>query len=466
MLFSSREEITDRLKGVVGQNNGSICLEDSEKLRGDLIETLVENAALNSSSDIKGFSRYIIKSAAQELGILPASIQELYEARGRGEFKGFTVPAINVRGLTYELCRAVFRSAHKAECAAFIFEIAKSEIGYTFQLPHEVSSVILAAAIKENHRGPVFIQGDHFQVNAKTFLQDRDKEIAGLKDLIRGAVGAGFYNIDIDTSTLVDLSQPNVKEEQRLNFEVGVELSNFVREQEPPDITISIGGEIGEVGKQNSTEEELRVYLDNFNETLSRINPGAKGISKISIQTGTTHGGVPLPNGTVAEVKLDFDTLVRLSEIAREEYGLAGAVQHGASTLPAEMFHKFPELETAEIHLATNFQNIIYDSPHFPKNFKEEIYRHLRGKFAGEKKEGMTDEQFIYKTRKKGFGEFKARFWSLPGEVKDEIGKELESRFDFLFDQLNVKDTVKMVENTVKPVPLSPSLELEITACP
>jgi len=464
MLFESKNEIANRLSGIACQENGHVKLENIDRFRDELLDTLVENAVLNPEPEIKGFARYLIKSAALELGAVSASIQGLYDARGRGECAGFTVPALNIRGLPYELSRAIFRTAKKKNTGAFIFEIAKSEIGYTFQPPHEFVPVILAAAIKEGFVGPVFIQGDHFQVNAKNYHADREKEIGGLKDLIRQAVSAGFYNIDIDTSTLVDLSRPNVVEEQRLNFEVGAELTLTVRDLEPEGVTISVGGEIGEVGKDNSTEEELRAYMDHFNQTLNAARPGARGISKISIQTGTSHGGVPLPDGSVAEVALDFDTLEKLSKISRESYGLSGAVQHGASTLPAEMFGKFAELETAEIHLATDFQNMIYESRHFPADFKQDIYAHLRQRFAGEKKDGETDEQFIYKTRKKGFGEFKARFWNLPAEAREAIGLELEGKMDFLFDKLKVGNTKDLVAKTVSPVPVQPNLQDEIDA--
>ena len=413
MIFSGKEELAHHLKNMVGLSNGSVHLENADKLRGAPLDTLVKNSVLNSNGDIRGNCRHIIKSVARELGITPASIQDLYEARGRGKNKGYTVPALNIRGLPYEMSRAIFRTAKATDCGAFIFEIAKSEIGYTFQRPHELMAVILGAAIKEQFRGPVFVQGDHFQVNAKKYHEDRDKEVNGLKTLISEAINAGFYNIDIDTSTLVSLDFEDVKEQQRLNYEVGVELTSFVREKEPEGVTISVGGEIGEVGKENSNEAELRAYMDNFNEHLTQINPSYKGISKISIQTGTSHGGVPLPDGTVAEVQLDFETLENLSRISREQYHLAGAVQHGASTLPSDLFHKFPELETAEIHLATNFQNMIYDSSHFPADLKKEIYAHLHQAFSDEKKSGMTDEQFIYKTRKKGFGPFRSQFWNL-----------------------------------------------------
>ena len=464
MLFNHKDEITNQLKNIATQDNGGIKIEDADKLRGDALDQLVQNAVLNPSAEIKGLSRFLIKSAALELGIVNSSIQGLYDARGRGEVKGFTVPALNIRGMPYELCRAIFRTAIKSNAGAFIFELAKSEMSYTFQEPTELSTVILAAAIKEGFTGPVFIQGDHFQVNVKNYAQDPKKEIAGLKNLIQRGISGGFYNIDIDTSTLVDLSKPNVVEQQRANFEVGVELTQYIRELEPDGVTISVGGEIGEVGKENSNEQELRAYLDNFNELLEKNRSGATTISKISIQTGTSHGGVPLPDGSVAEVNLDFDTLENLSRISREDYGLAGAVQHGASTLPQDLFHKFAELETAEIHLATDFQNMIYGSTLFPADFKEEIYTHLREKFVGEKKSDQTDEQFIYKTRKKGFGEFKSKFWGLSNEIREGIGKELEDKMDFLFDKLAVLNTKEAVNKTVEQVPIRPNLQEEISA--
>jgi fructose/tagatose bisphosphate aldolase len=192
MIFSGKEELTHHLKGMVSLSNGSVQLENADKLQGTPLDTLVKNSVLNPNKEIRGHCRHIIKSVAQELGIIPASIQSLYEARGRGENKGYTVPALNIRGLPYEMSRAIFRTAEATDCGAFIFEIAKSEIGYTFQRPHELMAVILGAAIKEQFRGPVFVQGDHFQINAKKYHEDREKEVNGLKALISEAISAGF----------------------------------------------------------------------------------------------------------------------------------------------------------------------------------------------------------------------------------------------------------------------------------
>jgi len=400
----------------------------------DVEKTAIELVMNDNITKKRQLAKEIFDVAYEE-GIYPSSIHEFYMARGRGEFSGFTVPAINLRSMTYDLARAIFRVAEKNDSSAFVFEIAKSEIGYTDQPPIEYASMVMAAAIRESYSGPVFIQGDHFQVNTAKFKENPDKEIEGLQALIGDAISSGFYNIDIDSSTLVDVSKLDLKEQQLLNYEVCGRLTQFIRRVEPRGITISVGGEIGEIGHQNSTPEDLHAFMAGLEDKLGK---GLAGISKISVQTGTTHGGVVLPDGSIAQIKLDFNTLKTLSEIARREYGLAGAVQHGASTLLPEAFHKFVECETAEVHLATEFQNMIYESEHFPADLKKRIYEWLKANAASEAKKGETEEQFLYKTRKKALGPFKKEIMRLPQQTREVIAAEIENKFDFLFKQLNV----------------------------
>jgi fructose/tagatose bisphosphate aldolase len=411
----------------------------------DVEKTVMELIMSDDSARKKQLAKKIFDIAYKE-GIYPSSIHEFYMARGRGEFGGFTVPAINLRSMTYDLARKIFRVAKKNSSGAFIFEIAKSEVGYTSQPPIEYSSVVLAAAIKESYSGPVFVQGDHFQVDAAKFRENPHKEIEGLQALIADSISSGFYNIDIDSSTLVDLSKPDLKKQQLLNYEVCAKITQFIRRIEPKGITVSVGGEIGEIGHQNSTPEDLHAFMAGFKEKLPK---GLVGISKISVQTGTTHGGVVLPDGSIAQVKLDFNTLKTLSEVARKEYGLAGAVQHGASTLPPEAFHKFAECETAEVHLATEFQNMIYESKDFPADLKKRIYEWLKINAANEAKQGETEEQFFYKTRKKALGPFKKEIMGLPQETRDAIAAEIENKFDFLFKQLNAVNKKDLVDKYV-----------------
>src|SRR5262249_37521572 len=330
--------------------------------------------------------------------------------------------------------------------------------------PGEYVAVVLAAAIREGFRGPVFIQGDHFQVNAKKFAADPTPEVDAVKALAREAVAAGFFNIDIDTSTLVDISKPTLDEQQRLNCEVGADIFKTVRELEPEGITISIGGEIGEVGTQNSTVEELRAYMDGL---IRRLPKGEIGLSKISVQSGTSHGGGVLPDGSIADVKLDLDTLERLSKVARGEDGLAGAVQDGGSALPETDFHDFPQRETAEIHLATNFQNMLFD--HIPDSLRAEIYQWLDENAKDERKPKETDEQFYYKTRKKALGPFKRKLWDLGEPTRAALDAAYDQKFGFLFDQLAIGDTAAMVARFVNPIAIhreDPTRAVAVAAAP
>jgi len=452
MKFAQLTDFPIGLKDVLELSSTGVKITNEKVFRSEIIDELVNSAVLAADEDVRDAARWIIWEAANELGAYSSSIQDLYVVRGKDEYKDVCVPAVNIRGITYDSARAMFRAIAKVNAGPAIFEIAKSEIGYTFQRPAEYVAAVLAAAIKEGYKGPVCIQGDHFQVGLKGYNEDGTKEVQGVKDLIVEAIEGGFYNIDIDTSTLVDLDQPTVKEQQRLNYEIGAELAKHIRDHEPEGVTVSIGGEIGEVGGKNSNVEELEAYVEGFNETLEKIAPGKLGISKISVQTGTSHGGVPLPDGSVAEVALDFSVLEELGKVSRDKYAISGTVQHGASTLPDEAFHRFKECQASEVHLATGFQNLVMDHPKFPAELRDRIYAWLNVNCAKEKKDDQTQEQFFYKTRKKGFGPFKAESWQLDDATMSAIMGDLEAKFVFLFEQIGLTDSKKLADTLIQKV--------------
>ena len=194
---------------------------------------------------------------------------------------------------------------------------------------------------------------------------------------------------------------------------------------------------------------------------LATLPADVAGLSKISVQSGTSHGGVVLEDGSIAEVKLDLATLELLSRVAREEYGLAGAVQHGASTLPEDAFHHFPKRETAEIHLATNFQNMMFE--HIPAALHAEMYEWIRENAKDKRKPTDSDEQFFYKSRKKALGPFKRQLWDMPAEVKQAIASLYDKKFRFLFDQLAIANTREYVARYVKPPVLHRSMPADAT---
>lgn len=415
-----------------------VRIKDADGLRNQLIDTLIFDAVFGEK-DVMSVARWLIWEIAQALGARPASIHEYYMAGGQGAWSNRTTPAINIRGMTYEISRAIFRARQKLDVGQQIFEIARSEIGYTNQRPHEYASAVLAAAIKEGHEGPVFIQGDHFQIGLSDYRQSRDKEVRAVEGLALEAINAGFYNIDVDASTIVDYELDGEVAQQRDNARRTAEITRYIRRKQPEGVMVSVGGEIGEVGTENSTVAELRAFMDHFNEFMG--GDISQGLSKISVQTGTSHGGVPLPDGTVADVAVDFETLAELSREAREKYSLAGAVQHGASTLPDEAFHLFAEANACEVHLATGFQNIIFESEALPADLREATYNWLSANRAQERKEGETDAQFFYKTRKRAFGPFKRYFWTLEDARLNAICTELQDRFEQMFELLGVANT-------------------------
>ena len=185
---------------------------------------------------------------------------------------------------------------------------------------------------------------------------------------------------------------------------------------------------------------------------------GGAGVTKVSVNSGTTHGGKVLPDGSLAKVTVAFDTLAEISRVCRQEFGLAGAVQHGASTLPMDYFGRFPESGTVEIHLALGFNNLIFDHPRLPKQVKDEIRSYVFTHHANERKPDQTEAQFVYTTRKKVWAGMKQRFWDLPADIQADIMVSLEEMFRDMFERMKVGHTdelvAKFTQMPAAPVPM------------
>lgn len=444
-MFETLAHLEEALHDILQIDNDTVIILNPSLFQEIRIDQLINTALFSSDNQTQQKAREIIKKAAETLGIFSASIRDLYTAIGKDEGeKTFTVPAMNIRVLTYDTTRIVFRVAKEKNIGPFIFEISRGEMDYTHQRPEAYACTILAAAIKEGYKGPVFLQGDHFQFSETHYKENPEEEQGKLKKLIDESIAAQFYNIDIDASTLVDLTKENLDDQQKENYKNTALLTTYIREHQPKDIIISIGGEIGHIGDRNSTVEDFEAFMQGYLPLIS----SQFGLSKISVQTGTNHGGTPLPDGSVKQVDLDFSVLKNIGGVARQKYHIGGAVQHGASTLPNDMFHLFPENKTLEIHLATGFQNIVYD--HMPYEMKQTIYAWIDLNLQKEKKEEWTHEQFIYKTRKKALGPFEQALGEMRAEEKKSILEALEKELRFLFENFGVFETRDVVDKYIK----------------
>ena len=192
MIFESAKQMADAVRPAAAVNGDQLTVTSVAALPPDVIDRLAWTAAFGATAEVKGTARWLVRSLAAAAGVRPASIHDLYVAMGQGAVGGFTVPAINVRAMAYDTARAVIRAARTLDAGAFIFEIARSEIGYTEQRPHEYAAVLFAAALREGFRGPLFIQGDHYQFVAKKYAADPDAVTAEIARACHLAVEAGY----------------------------------------------------------------------------------------------------------------------------------------------------------------------------------------------------------------------------------------------------------------------------------
>jgi hypothetical protein len=87
-----------------------------------------------------------------------------------------------------------------------------------------------------------------------------------------------------------------------------------------------------------------------------------------------------------------------------------------------------------------------------PEDLRNEIYAYLDENNAHERKEGQTDEQFYYKTRKRALGAFKKAIWEMTPEQIEKVNAAWTVQFRDLFDRLGMKDTRPYVDEHIRPV--------------
>ena len=255
LSFTTTQDVKNALDGIVELTpEGAVkSIIDESALRGELVDKLVYDATFNPDQEVVKLSRKLIRDIAALQGARLNSVYNLFQEKAK-DSTHYTVPAINIRGMAYNTARAVFGSAVRNKVDKLILEIAKSEITYTQQRPAEYTTSMLAAAIKEGYKHPVNLQGDHFQISAKDYLNDPIKARDAIKSLIREAVEAGFYQIDLDNSVLVDWSKLTADEQQKNNYKETALMTAYVRTLErelgldKQGIVVNLGGEIGEIG--------------------------------------------------------------------------------------------------------------------------------------------------------------------------------------------------------------------------
>jgi len=377
-----------------------------------------------------------------ENGLYPASITPVYQALGHGKLPPMTIPAFNIRGLTYPLARAIWRAALQSHCGPIIFELAPSESTGCDQTFEEYAAMVMAAAFKEGYRGPVFLQGDHFSL-------DSADDLKRLEELTHQVIESGFYQIDIDGSHLFDQKAENLTDFHAPNAQITGNLIKSIRDMQPRDIHITLGGEVGEIGGRNTSVDDLIAFQAELQKQLADATPG---LDKISAQTGTIHSGIVLPDGTTGRMSVDFDLISALSQQARRS-GWSGLVQHGASTLQFEDLARLPQAGVIEVHLATQIQNILFDHPAFPLDLREQMKRELVTASSGaegdqlDASDELSEAQRFYQARWAAWGIYKTQLWELPPEAIAQVSDSLTDWATAIFHALQVNNQSQVLSD-------------------
>jgi len=420
-------------------------ITDSEKLQSDVIYTLQYHASVSENEEVKTACIYWIRKIAGAMNITTGSNVDFYDKKASGEYQFFTVPAVNLRMATFHKARALVRAADALELPHLVMELAVSEMGYTAQEKREFVALVKAAYISLGITDrTLYLQADHYQLDPKKYAEDSGKEMQRVKDLIAKAIEAGVYNIDIDASKF-ETDDPNKtdRENQAENARLTAELFHFIRQYERENdlpCVISVGGEVGEVGGENTKYPQVNAYLDMVREHMQELGSGdAKGLSKVSINVGSAHGGVLGPDGQPLDVvPLDFTAHHDLYMLGKDPMSSGEhvvTVQHGASTLPKKYFPLFPAMHVGEIHLATGFQNVVWsvlekeDTTLFEK-MKNLAHEHFAEKIAGHKTEAIG----FMKERKRVTQFIKKDLLLSP--AVPVIEKALETEFTEIFSSL------------------------------
>lgn len=370
-----------------------------------------------------------------ENGLYPASIASVYQALGEKKIDPMTVPAFNVRGLTFPLARAIWRTANQLQCGPIIFELAPSESTGCDQTFEEYAAMVMAAAYTEGYRGPVFLQGDHFSIESPN-------DLIRVEELAIGVIETGFYQIDIDGSHLFDKQADSLAGFHAPNAKITADLIDTLRKVQPQDIHLTLGGEVGEIGGKNTSLEDLTAFQALLQKSLAENTPG---LDKISAQTGTTHSGIVLPDGSTGRMQVDFALISNLSAQA-STFGWSGLVQHGASTLQMEDLAQLPQAGVIEVHLATQIQNILFDHPAFPQDLRNRMITELTTSIIGaegdklDASEDLSEAQRFYQARWAAWGLYKKELWSLPKEALDQICDSLAAWVADIFRALQVEN--------------------------
>ncbi|MFH1788384.1 MAG: class II fructose-bisphosphate aldolase [Candidatus Altiarchaeota archaeon] len=347
---------------------------------------------------------------------LPVSGRKIFSAL-KGE--KLIVMAANIR--TQLSTRGIMEAAKELD-AAVLFEIAKSEIGYTGQSPQDFYDGITGMAAELDFNTPYAIHGDHITIKDST-----PESTASARKLIEDEVAAGFTSYAIDASHNFNFDGKTVREQLSDNIAITVELADLI----PSEACLEV--EVGEVGRTNADGTKKLTSVEESVTFIEALQEQGVKPDLLAINNGTIHGNIFDEQGNIVEqVGIDIATTKAIAD-AIAPLGVRIA-QHGITGTPLRLMHLLIDAGIAKGNVGTNWQNVVVEN--LPGELLAKMNEwtlaceHAKKMLA--KKPKISQKELIAKNIKHSIKVHKDELMSVSCEYRDKINSATrQSALDF-----------------------------------
>lgn len=348
------------------------------------------------------------------------------------------VMAANIR-ITHST-RGIMMAAKELD-AAVIFEIAKSEIGYTAQRPKEFYDMIVKTAQELEFDVPYVIHGDHITIKENT-----PEAVKGGEDLIKEEIAAGFTSYAIDASHNFDVEAATVAEQLADNIDITTKLAGLIPEEAGLEVEV---GEVGKVDKK--TGEKALTSVEEAETFVKAIKDAGFSPNLLATNNGTAHGNIYDASGNIVEqVGIDIDRTKAIAD-AIAPYGVFVA-QHGITGTPLNLMHLLIGAGVFKGNVGTNWQNIALETMPADLVARMEEWT-LSSKHAEKmkaKKPRISEKELCGKNIKHSIKEFKKEIDSLPADAVAKVDEASKASAMGFFKAFKAEGTASKVRKFIE----------------
>lgn len=360
--------------------------------------------------------------------------------------KNVIVMAANIR---IQHCFRGIIDAAKETDSAVLFEIAKSEVGYTDQQPEEFARVCKTAIKAANANIPYCIHGDHI-----TIPENTPAAIAEAEDLIKKEIDAGFTSFAIDASRNFDVTATKTIDQLAVNIKITTHLAKFIeklmKDKGKTRADYSLEVEVGEIGKIDpKTGKQELTTVDEAVTFIKALHENDVYPDLLAINNGTVHGNVYDAEGNVIPL-LGIDEK-RTREIADAIAPLGVKIaQHGITGTPLELMHKLIDAGIVKGNIATHWQDLAIENmpPELVKKMEQWTLDKYKAKAKAEKP-NISDKEIIGKNIKNAIKPFKKEIAEIDEKYKQKIYEACKASAIKYFEAFNGKGSGKIVRDYI-----------------